>query len=84
MTKLRNMGGYCSMHGFHPVGATHDSATCQHKKKDTHNDAATWNNCLGGNTYWPKAIHVASNSRTIQHGKTRRRPSDRDWGRMTQ
>ena len=36
MTKLRNMGGYCSMHGFHPVGDTHDSATCQYKKKDTH------------------------------------------------
>ena len=41
MTKLRNMGGYCSTHGFHPVGATHDSATCQYKKKDEHNDAAT-------------------------------------------
>jgi hypothetical protein len=59
MTKLRNMGGYCSTHGFHPVGATHDSATCQYKKKDEHNDAATWNNRLGGNTYWPKAIRVA-------------------------
>ena len=41
MTKLRNMGSYCSTHGFHPVGATHDSATCQYKKKDAHNDAAT-------------------------------------------
>ncbi len=41
MTKLRNMGGYCFTHEFHPVGATHDSATCQYKKKDEHNDAAT-------------------------------------------
>jgi ribosomal protein L31 len=59
MTKLRNMGGYCSTHGFHPVGLTHDSATCQFKKKDEHNDAATWNNRLSSNTYWPKAIRVA-------------------------
>jgi hypothetical protein len=59
MTKLRNMGGYCSTHGFHPVGPTHDSKTCQFKKKEEHNDAATWNNRLNGNTYWPKAIRVA-------------------------
>ena len=51
MTKLRNMGGCCSTHGFHPVGPTHDSVTCQFKKKDGHNDAATWNNRLNGNTY---------------------------------
>jgi len=59
MTKPRNMGGYCSTHGFHPVGLTHDSVTCQFKKKDKHNDAATWNNRLNGSTYWPKAILVA-------------------------
>jgi len=41
MTKPRNMGGYCSTHGFHPVGLTHNSVTCQFKKKDEHNDAAT-------------------------------------------
>ena len=58
MTKLRNMGGCCSTHGFHPVGPTHGSATCQFKKKDGHNNAATWNNRLNGNTYWPKAIRV--------------------------
>ena len=58
MTKLRNMGGYCSTHGFHPVGPTHDSVTCQFKKKDKHNNAATWNNRLNGNIYWPKAIPV--------------------------
>ena len=59
MTKLRNMGGYCSTHGFHPVGVTHNSATCKYKNKHAHNDAATWNNRLNGSTYWPKAIRVA-------------------------
>ena len=59
MTKPRNMGGYCSTHGFHPIGLTHDSVTCQFKKKHEHNDAATWNNHLNGSTYWPKAILVA-------------------------
>ena len=35
MKKLRNMGAYCSSHGFHPVGIKHDSATCIYKWKDT-------------------------------------------------
>jgi hypothetical protein len=26
----RNMGAYCSMHGYHPVGANHTSASCMH------------------------------------------------------
>jgi hypothetical protein len=57
--KLRNMGGYCCSHSFHPVSPNHDSVTCQFKKKDGHSDAVTWKNCLKGNTYWPKAICVA-------------------------
>jgi hypothetical protein len=28
LTKLRNMGGYCHSHGFHPVGPSHDSKNC--------------------------------------------------------
>ena len=28
MMKLRNMGAYCHSHGFHPVGADHDSVNC--------------------------------------------------------
>jgi hypothetical protein len=40
MTRLRNMGAYCHSHGFHPVGANHDSTTCN-QKKDGHNSAAT-------------------------------------------
>ena len=74
MTKSRNMGGYCSPHGFHPVGATHDSATCQYKKKDTHNDAATWNNRLNGSTYWPKAIRVTVEQQTHPIWKNKEAP----------
>ncbi len=59
MTKLCNMGAYCHTHGFHPVSTTHDSATCKYKKKDCHQDAATWSNRLNGSTYWPLSIHIA-------------------------
>ena len=74
MTNLRNMGGYCSMHGFHPVGITHDSATCKYKKKDAHNDAATWNNHLNGSTYWPKAIRIAVEQQTHPTWKNKEAP----------
>ncbi len=56
--KLRNMGGYCSSHGFHPVGTSHNSTTCRWQK-GKHNMEATWNNQLGGNMYWPTATRVA-------------------------
>jgi hypothetical protein len=58
MNKLQNMGGYCSSHGFHPVGASHNSKTyrCQ---KEGHNMEATWNNQLEGNMFWPTATRVA-------------------------
>ena len=74
MTKPRNMGGYCSTHSFHPVGATHNSATCQYKKKGTHNDAATWNNRLNGSTYWPKAICAAVKQQTHPTQKNKEAP----------
>ncbi len=41
--KLQNMWGYCSSHGFHPVGACHNSKTCRWQKEG-HNMEATWNN----------------------------------------
>jgi hypothetical protein len=41
--KLWNIGEYCSSHGFHPVGAGHNSKTCRWKK-ERHNTEATWNN----------------------------------------
>jgi hypothetical protein len=58
MNKLRNMGGYCSSHVFHPVGAGHNSKTyrCQKKGRNTE---ATWNYRLGGNMFWPTAMRVA-------------------------
>jgi hypothetical protein len=58
MISLQNMGAYCHSHGFHPVGANHNSTTCK-RKKDGHNSAATWTNRLGGNMCWPCAKRVA-------------------------
>jgi hypothetical protein len=58
MTKIRNMGAYCSLQGFHPVGAHHGSTNCTWKKPN-HNNAQTWNNRLGGDMYWPHARKVA-------------------------
>jgi hypothetical protein len=58
MTKIRNMGAYCSLHGFHPVGAHHNSANCTWKKLE-HNSAATWTNRLGDDTFWPHTRQVA-------------------------
>jgi hypothetical protein len=51
------MGGYCHSHGFHPVGANHDSKHCNWKTGE-HNVDATWKNGIGGSTYWPAAIRV--------------------------
>jgi len=58
MTKLRKLGAYCSLHGFHPVGITHDSMTCIYKKPE-HKIKATWCNRLGGDMFWPTAKRVA-------------------------
>ncbi len=58
MKKLRNMGAYCHSHGFHPVGADHNSANCGWMKPN-HNVAATWTNRLGGDMFWPTAKRVA-------------------------
>ncbi len=55
--KLRNMGGYCSSHGFHPVGIKHNSATCINKKPE-HKSEATWCTRLGGDMAWPSAKRV--------------------------
>ncbi len=58
MKKLRNMGPYCSLHGFHPVGIKHDSTNCNWRKPK-HKTEATWSNRLGGDMYWPPAKWVA-------------------------
>ncbi len=56
--KTRNMGAYCHSHGFHPVGADHNSTHCLWKKPE-HNDAATWCNRLGVDMFWPSAKRIA-------------------------
>jgi hypothetical protein len=48
----RNMGAYCSMHGHHPVGANHTSATCT-SKREGHNNLATADHRFGGSNFWP-------------------------------
>jgi hypothetical protein len=58
MKKIQNMGAYCHLHGFHPVGANHDSANCSWKKPK-HIIAATWTNRLSGDMFWPSAKQVA-------------------------
>jgi hypothetical protein len=69
--KLRNIGGYCSSHGFHPVGIKHDSATCIYKKPE-HKSEATWCNRLGGDMFWPSAkrITVEQQEHPSWKGKT--------------
>jgi hypothetical protein len=43
LTKLRNMGGYCWTHRFHPIGVAHDSKNCAYKIEGRH-DNRTYNN----------------------------------------
>ncbi len=39
--KIRNMGAYCSLHGFHPVGAIHGSVTCRNEWRKLEHIIAT-------------------------------------------
>ncbi len=70
-TKLRNMGGYCHSHGFHSVGADHDSTACRWKKAD-HKCKATWSNRMGGDMFWPsaKCVAIEQHNATSWKGKT--------------
>ncbi len=74
MTKPRNMGGYCWTHGFHPVGVTHDSKTCD-VKKDGHRDDATYSSRHDGNTYWPTATRVAVDQQNHAAWKDKCKPT---------
>ncbi len=56
-TKPRSMGCYCWLHGFHPAGVNHTSATCRWKEEG-HDATATWTNRLGGYLLWPPPIRV--------------------------
>ncbi len=57
-TKPRNMGSYCSSHGFHPAGENHMSATCQ-QKLPNHDTMVTWNDRKGRSIHWPPPISVS-------------------------
>jgi hypothetical protein len=57
-TKPCSMGSYCSLHGFHPAGENHTSATCM-RKLPNHDMTATWNNRKGGSIHWPPPICVS-------------------------
>jgi hypothetical protein len=57
-TKPRNMGCYCSSHGFHPAGKNRTSATCN-RKHANHDAMAMWNDRKGGSVYWPPPICVS-------------------------
>ncbi len=54
-----NMGAFCSMHGHHPVGTNHTSATCMHKQ-ESHNNIATADHRFGGSNFWPGLSKVKS------------------------
>jgi hypothetical protein len=84
MKKIHNMGAYCSLHEFHPVGANHDSVTCRNEwRKPEHHIAATWTDRLVGDTYWPSAKQVAIEQQDIPHGReSQPPPTDRNRGML--
>jgi hypothetical protein len=73
--KLQNMGEYCSSHGFHPVGAGHNSKTCRWQKEG-HNTEAMWNDQLGENMFWPTATRVAIEQQDHPTGKGKAAPTN--------
>jgi hypothetical protein len=74
LTKLRNMGGYCWTHGFHPVGVVHDSKNCAYKNEGHCNDT-TYNNRFDGSTYWPIALRVAREQQNHAAWKDKAKPT---------
>ncbi len=73
LTKLHNMGGYCHTNGYHSIGSSHDSNTCNIKKEGDCN-GTTYNNRLDGNTYWPAAIRVAIKQQNHAPWKDKSKP----------
>jgi hypothetical protein len=55
-TSARNLGGYCWLHGWDPVGAKHSSRSCT-RTRDGHKKEATGDNKMGGSTWQPKDSH---------------------------
>jgi hypothetical protein len=69
----RNMGGYCSTHGHHPVGINHTSATCT-KKCYNHNGSATTTNCIGRCMFWLGVTRVRPSQQDHQSYKGKSAP----------
>jgi hypothetical protein len=84
MKKIRNMGAYCSLHGFYPVGANHDSVTCRNEwRKPEHNIAATWTNRLGGDMFGHPPSKWQLSNKIIPHGReSQPPPTDRNGGML--
>jgi hypothetical protein len=74
MKKVQNMGCYCYSHGFHPIGANHDSMTCKWQKGE-HKTKATWNNWLGSYMYWPTVKGIAIKQQDYPTWKSKSAPT---------
>jgi hypothetical protein len=80
MTKIRNMGAYCSSHGFHLVSANHNSANCSWKKPK-HNIATTVPTALAATCFGCMPGKWQSSNKIIPHGReSQPPPTDRDRG----
>ncbi len=85
MKKICDMGTYCSLYGFHPVGTNHDSITCRNEwRKPKHNIASTWTNPALVATH---IGHLPSewrlSNKIIPHGReSQPPPTDRDRGML--
>ena len=55
-TTARNLGGYCWLHGWDPVGPKYCSRNCT-RMRDGHKKEATGDNKMGGSTWQPKDSH---------------------------
>jgi hypothetical protein len=74
LTKLRNMGGYCWTHGFHPIRVAHNSKNCKYKEEGHHNDV-TNNNQFDGSMYWPIALPIAREQQNHAAWKDKAKPT---------
>jgi hypothetical protein len=74
-----NMGGYCLMHGNHPVGINHTSVRCP-QKYDNHNNSATAMNCMGSCMFWLGVREYDPPSKTTKASKENLPQNDRGKG----
>jgi hypothetical protein len=70
---MRNMGGYCLMHGHHPVSINHISTKCT-QKRDNHNGSTTATHCMGGCMFWLGITRVRPSQQDHQSYKGKSAP----------